>query len=927
MSIKTIDQLDITKFTNAVKETRAPKKVPVFEASFGAEETISNNKAAILQVNIAEKGTGAAELTAALKLLDKKFTSVTILIDMQLALLVYSIIMPYMSNEQLQDIIGRRKKDWTQQNILTIHQLTIPWLIVTDNEQRIEEAKNNNISKLKNLLKSDATFRKHIQTDAAALKAYLTETKSITTAVYQQAPAKNDTAIENYLIARIAAIEAMHAFNNYKHTYITTHAICSYSHLRNEAGMQNLPPHLILELTRIAQGEEPEILTSTNLNQKLHELGLLSKISERKSYLEQSIKNFPGNVYLQSLNRTILTCNHMQCLDLGASDKYYLEGKTFESFFPQNESDKLANIVNDIALTNTTKILREESHYPLDNENRNFLTIKTPLRNKKNKIIGIIGFSMQMENKDEIEKLKSLEPDHIMQSIIEEDKKPKKKHTTPDPVNLKKIIAYMPGNVFWQDINGQMLGCNNDHAKFLGFDKPEDLIGKYPSDFLTTEYAKDANEAIKEMAKTGEPVITEEVYKAANGFTVMNSHKTPIKDSDGKVIGIIVVSFDISERRQGEIQIEQEKDKLEKDNSLKNKLVQDIEHDMRTPFVGLYSMTELCLHQETDVEKKKQLSQISSYAKELLTHCDSLLEFNKNGSFSNNTNSISIKELINRVVSTNIMAIKAKHLEFKLDYDESIPEKVMCDPYRVKKILNHLISNASYRTQAGYVKLAVRLESGTENIATISFTISDSGAEISKKEQQHILGKNVNTEEEFSLNDVKRFVEDLRGTITIASGKETSARVKLNFIVPEAAPQEEPILQEVISKKILIVEDSRITIKFLEGITTELGCTSKTATTGEDALHLIANEHFDVLLLDIDLEDTDGYTLAQEIRMLELKQQQQPIKIIMMTAQQSKLHINRNKELNITDFFVKPIKIRELTTILQNIAKPEQKSL
>ena len=923
MSINTIDQLDITKFTNAVKETKAPKKVPVFEASFGAEETISNNKAAILQVNIAEKGTGAAELTAALKLLDKKFTSVTIFIDMQLALLIYSIIMPYMSKEQLQDIIGRRKKDWTQQNILTINQLTIPWLIVTDNEQRIEKDKNNNILKLKNLLRSDTSFRKHIQTDAAALKTYLTETKNITSAVYQQAQAKNDTAIENYLITKIAAIEAMHAFNNYKHTYITTHTICSYNYLRNEADMQDLPPHLILELTIIAQGEEPEILTSTNLNQKLHELGLLSKISERKSYLEQSIKNFPGNVYLQSLNQTLIGCNKSQSLTFGIENDSYLVDKDFKRLFSKDEADKISNTANEIATKNTAKIFIESNYYPLAGKEIYFLTIKTPIRNKTNKITGILGFSQKLGDKKDVAKFKNSEPDNIMQSIIEEDKKSKKKHTIPDPVNLKKIIAYMPGNVFWQDIDGQMLGCNNDHAKFLGFDKPEDLIGKYPSDFLTTEYAKDANEAIKEMAKTGEPVITEEVYKAANGFTVMNSHKTPIKDNDGKVIGIIVVSFDISERRQGEIQLEQEKDKLEKDNSLKNKLVQDIEHDMRTPFVGLYSMTELCLHQETDVEKKKQLSQISSYAKELLTHCDSLLEFNKNGSFSNNTNSISIKELINRVVSTNIMAIKAKHLEFKLDYDESIPEKVMCDPYRVKKILNHLISNASHRTQAGYVKLAVRLESGTENIATISFTISDSGAEISKKEQQHILGKNVNTEEEFSLNDVKRFVEDLRGTITIASGKETSARVKLNFIVPEAAPQEEPILQEVISKKILIVEDSRITIKFLEGITTELGCTSKTATTGEDALHLIANEHFDVLLLDIDLEDTDGYTLAQEIRMLELKQQQQPIKIIMMTAQQSKLHQNRNAELNIADFFVKPIKINKLIATMQNITKSE----
>ena len=792
-----LDQLeiDVTQFMGVAEETAAPKNPPVFEAVFAKDVTIASNTSALLQVDIAEKGTGATQLKAALEPISKKFTSVTIFIDMQLALLVYSIIMPYMSLEQLQDIVTRRKLDWVTKNIAAINGATIPWSIATDREQSVTQAKNANISKLKTLIKSDDSFRKNIRADVIALKAYLSNTHKITSAQYQHAENIYDTAIEDYLITKIATIKVMHTFNNCEHNYIATHAMHSYNFLQQIAALQPLPQHLILQLKKLEGDEPKELLTSTELNKKMHEHDFLSKISDRRSYLEHSIKSFSGNVYLQSSNRTLLACNKQHGLTLGVEDESYLEGKTFEELLANDDAHSVADIVNEITATNATKVLIENYYYL--GKRRPYLTIKMPLRNKKNKCIGIIGFSKTIENENELEKIKNSEPEDIMQAMIEDNQQP-----DHDTASLISIIEHMPGHVFWQDADGKVLGCNNYHAVALGFDNAEGLIGKYPSDFLTEKYAKEAKATLEEIAETGKPLRKEEIYKTTDGFMVMISHKTPVKNNDGKVIGALVTAIDISKDKQHKIKLEEEKKQLEVANKFKEQFIKDMEHDMRVPFTGLCNMTQLCAEEETDPTKKNQLHEISNCAKDLLAYCDELLKFSKKESCTNNNSLVPLKELINSTANTSIVAIRAKRLEFELDYDDSLPHAVMTDSYRLTRMLSNLMSNAVKYTDEGHIKLAIKLESKSKNELTISFTVTDTGIGISKEDQENIFNKynmlnytqrNLATGQGLGLSEVKRFVQDLGGTIDIESeiAKGTSITVRLSFTVPEENSKKE----------------------------------------------------------------------------------------------------------------------------------------
>ena len=739
-----LDQLaiDVTKLPGIVAGKSTPKNPSVFEAEFDEGSTIDSNKSALLQVNIGEKGTESAQLAAALELVSKKFKAVTIFIDLELTLLVYSIIMPYLNKEQLQDILERKKLAWVTANMSVISSITIPWSIITDKEPSVAEAKNNNTSELKELLKNNKEFHKQVQKDAEHLKAFLANNNGINSAHYNLAQAKNDTAIQNYLLAKIAVIKAMRSFNQNEYIYVAPSGMLSYNFLQEEK-LQDLPPYLTLELTKIADSDTQELLTSTELNQKIHESDFLSKISDRKCYLEHSVKNFPGTVYLQSLNHTILSCNEQQALTLGVSDKSYIANKNLTDLINKDDVNAMTKTAQEVITTANTKVLTESCVFL--GKKCTFLSIKSPLRNKKNKIIGIIGFSTQIDTKEKPEDMGHQKPEDIALNIVENIDTTANKQAPYDIASLQKTIAQMPGHVFWQDTSGKILGCNNYQAAFLGFDNPNQLLGKHPSDFLTADYAKEAEQHLKEIAATGNPLIKEEVYKAADGFVVMTSHKTPIKDNNGKVVGIMVIAFDVSGSRPNTIKLEQEKEQIEIANKLKNQFMQDIEQDLRTPFMNLRNMTESYALQEQDKAKKKQLDEILNGTKELITQCDTVLEANKSLALSNNTSLISIKELVH--------ALSTKTLE--LEYDESIPGQLIGDSYSFMRILNTIMINAS--------KLAIKLEPSTKNEATISFTAT---------------GSSIN-----DLKEIKRFTQDLNGTIT--NDYDNSITVTLNYAIPK----------------------------------------------------------------------------------------------------------------------------------------------
>lgn len=143
----------------------------------------------------------------------------------------------------------------------------------------------------------------------------------------------------------------------------------------------------------------------------------------------------------------------------------------------------------------------------------------------------------------------------VLSSILRE-----REHTEHDVRSnselLSQILRHIPHSVFWKDRNFRFLGCNDNLARLLGFDRPEDLIGK--SDFelpsIDPEHAKNYREADKEVIRAGHSFINlEEKISQADG-TLMDAvtSKVPLRDEKGTAIGVLGIFFDITERKRAE---------------------------------------------------------------------------------------------------------------------------------------------------------------------------------------------------------------------------------------------------------------------------------------------------------------------------------------------------------------------------------------
>lgn len=351
---------------------------------------------------------------------------------------------------------------------------------------------------------------------------------------------------------------------------------------------------------------------------------------------------------------------------------------------------------------------------------------------------------------------------------------------------LENIIALMPGHVYWQDINGVYLGCNDQQAQTAGLSSRKDIIGKRNKDLPWNIYTEANPETIDatnlEIIRSGIPQTLEEPAILKNGArAVFLSSKAPLRDDSGKIIGLLGISIDITKQKEIERKLIEAKEAAEAANRTKTEFIRNMEHDIRTPFNGIFGIANFLAERETDHKKKEFLTDIANCAKELLDYCNDVLDFSKieQRSLPLLSKSFSINRLVDSVITLETPPAMLKHLKLSAEIDVDVPSVVKGDRYRLQRILINLLSNAIKFTNDGHVKLSVKLAKKiNDRSAILRFIVEDTGIGIAEEKQEVIYdsftritpanqgsykGKGL------GLRIVKQFVEEMQGDIDVRS--------------------------------------------------------------------------------------------------------------------------------------------------------------
>ncbi|MBN1684101.1 MAG: PAS domain-containing protein [Gammaproteobacteria bacterium] len=310
----------------------------------------------------------------------------------------------------------------------------------------------------------------------------------------------------------------------------------------------------------------------------------------------------PGHVYWKDKSGVYLGCNDRQAHSLGFKSPEDIIGKTDFDISPtQEEAQVFWENDQEVMRTGQLKIIEESAMY--EGKRSIMLSQKIPLRDEMGEIIGIFGISFDITNRknkenelkaakehlEAIDKSNAQALAHMVQKIsgqkIDQEKSPLE-YAQMMCDYYENIIAVMPGNVYWMDHERKYLGCNDNCAKYDKLNSRTEIIGKTLYDIFEPLKAQQLDKIDKNIIASNKPKFLEEKTTPGDPDKTFLTHKIPLHDQNGNIIGLLGISFDITERKKQEEALRQaeirEKAQEERIKTMES-IGAAIAHELRTP--------------------------------------------------------------------------------------------------------------------------------------------------------------------------------------------------------------------------------------------------------------------------------------------------------------------------------------------------------
>ena len=526
---------------------------------------------------------------------------------------------------------------------------------------------------------------------------------------------------------------------------------------------------------------------------------------------------------------------------------------------------------------------------------------------------------------------------------------------------LRLVVESNENLVIVHDIEGRYIYVSSPPE----YGNPEDMIGKTPGDFLSTDKAEVFFKRLNKVVLTGQS-ITEEVQIEWNGqYMWFSEYVYPLKDKDGNISGIVTISNNISERKEAEekikklnleledrveqrtkelentlkqLQVEIEtrkkaeeklikaKEAAEEANRLKSEFLANMSHEIRTPMNAILGFSELLLEKIDDPQHKKNLHTILTSGNSLLALINDILDLSKieSGKLELQYSIVDIDRILNEIENIFSQKIVEKDLEFILDINPETPKKLFLDEVRFRQILFNIVGNAVKFTDTGFVKISVSHYFDIANNMQLNLTVEDTGIGM-PKDQQDIIFQAFRQQSGQSIREyggtglglaiTKRLIDKMNGNISVESEIDKGSKFKILLFNVEVVvdhdkssetsePEQPDILFDPAT--MLLVDDFDYNRKLVKDYLHDSNIKITEAINGDEALKYLEINRPDIILMDLKMPVKDGFETTSIIKNdSKLKH----IPIIAFTALDQ---VQRSQLQLLEGYLIKPISRKKL---------------
>ena len=392
-------------------------------------------------------------------------------------------------------------------------------------------------------------------------------------------------------------------------------------------------------------------------------------------------------------------------------------------------------------------------------------------------------------------------------------------------------------------------------------------------------------------------------------------------------------------------ELEKAKNVSEKAALLKTQFVSNMSHEIRTPLNSIIGFTNILAKTRLDSEQEDFVHTIKNASENLLNIVNDVLDFSKieAGMMRLDAHEFSIDELFENLRKLFEHSAKQNKLKFEFRCDESVPLKCVGDGNRLYQILVNLIGNAMKFTEKGSVIIKLRALDIVDGVVVLEFKVKDTGVGIARDKLPRIFDRfeqidNNSTRKHsgtgLGLSIVRSLIELEGGNIRVSSilGEGTefvftvkyqlplgkvAANAPVNTVLPEVVDTTVPLYG-----KVLVVEDNPVNQKLADFILRKWKVDFDMAPNGLVACNMVKKNHYDLVLMDIQMPEMDGYQATRVIRD-EMKLQ---VPIVALTAHAFDGEVERFNEAGMNGCITKPFTEEQLYKVVSGflkVSKPE----
>lgn len=446
---------------------------------------------------------------------------------------------------------------------------------------------------------------------------------------------------------------------------------------------------------------------------------------------------------------------------------------------------------------------------------------------------------------------------------------------------LRSVMNSIPDMVFFKDIQSRYIGCNDAFLNFLQL-KEEDFLGKTDFELFSKESADIYYNNDLKILKDGIPIRNEEWISMPDGTKrFFDTVKVLCHDKYGKIIGILCISRDITERDLIQKKYIEAKEKAEEADRLKTAFLANMSHEIRTPMNSIVGFSNLIAEGDlTKEEQSEYVEHINTGINNLLNLINDIIDIAKieAGQLNVKPEYYSLGKLIDDVfISTSEYKKKLNRpgVVFNCQIEAKLRKvKVLVDPYRLNQVLTNLIVNAIKFTQKGSIELGCEKRNNE-----LYFYVSDTGIGITQKDQEVLFRRFRQVGENngykaggtgLGLAISKHLIELMNGQIGVISEKDKGSL--FYFTIPYYPLQDEPNNKRISEtnwkdKIVLIVEKEDASYNYLKAVFSSTGAKVLRSHHAKETIECLKNNsNINLVYADFSVEDDITNTFLEEIK-------------------------------------------------------------